>query len=306
MKYTNTNFKLNQGAQACFERQGFLKLNSLFSLEFIEYLINRVDKQINTPVDKYQTGFNRIAFDLFDKDPVFMSFLKDRIFAETMFEVTQRQLFYTQGIGFELKKDKSTGFPWHVGTQSFGYQRAEDFGCTIWIPLAQIDSKRQRGGMAYVPKNIISGKFMYEDIDPAIVECLKGRVDRGEKIKLEDYTELRDGPLNETSMEQLLNFFAIEDDFRLGDALLFDKYVIHRSVKLEQGLINERSAFAMRFIETSSKYDLIRAQSLEFSRNYFHYSGPTKFHLEVCKKDGDRIAESSYFFSKENRLVNKT
>jgi len=286
-----------------FEKQGFVKIENLFSKEFVIYLKEKVDKSIEAPIDKYQTGFNRIAFDLFNDDKTIINLMRDDYFRHVMTTVTSEKLFFTQALAFELEKNKSTGFPWHIGTQSFGYQQASDFGCTIWMPLDEINTKIQRGGMAYVPENIISGDFMYDKIDPSIAKYIFDRNSKNDNPQLEDYLSLRDGVLNDKSMKKLLDYFCIEDDFKLGDILLFNKNVIHRSIKLEEGGLDSRGAFVMRFIGESSSYDLDRALSLEFPRKLFDYSGCSTFHLDVCQNKGDSISTSKYFTHKDARLL---
>ena len=51
----------------------------------------------------------------------------------------------------------------------------------------------------------------------------------------------------------------------------------------------------MRFIDVHSKYDLTRAQTLDFPRKHFDYSASTSFHTDVCTKDQQVIAASPYF-----------
>ena len=219
--------------------------------------------------------------------------------------LTNETLLYAQGLGFELKKNESKGFPWHIGTQSFGYQKADDFGCTIWTPLAPIQKAKQRGGMAYVPKNIVSGKFMYTHIDPAIFKKLDEKIKNKNDVTLDDFVYWRDGPLNDPAMNSILNYYAVEDDFKLGDALIFDKYVIHKSVMLNDGPLDSRAAFVMRFISNNSTYDKKRAEDLEIPRSHFDYSGPTRFHLDVCDQDGDLIRDSYLFESNLETILLK-
>lgn len=303
MEMINKNFTVTKQDINNFERRGFLLLKNFFTKDMIEYLQKRTSEQISAPTDKYQSGFNRLAFDMFEGDEQIEKLLKDPIYRKTLISLTKRNLFFAQSIGFELKKNTSAGFPWHIGTQSFGYHRASDFGCTIWTPLAPIDTSKQRGGMAYAPKDIISGAFMYDNVDPAVFDCLEKRANAGQKVELSEFMELRDGPLNATAMKTLLDYFGVEDNFELGDALIFDKYVIHRSVMLEEGPLDVRAAFVMRFVCETSQYDRKRAHSLEIPRKYFGYSGPTKFHLEVCEKDGDLIKDSPLFPDRNKRMV---
>lgn len=299
----NRNFVVTEQDVASFEKRGFWLLKNFFTKDMIAYLQRRTSEQISAPTDKYQSGFNRLAFDMFEGDEEINKLLKNETYRKTILSLTKRNLLFTQSIGFELKKNTSAGFPWHIGTQSFGYHRAEDFGCTIWTPLAPIDTTKQRGGMAYVPKDVISGEFMYHNVDPAVFDCLEKRANSGEKVEMAEYMELRDGPLNAQAMKTLLDYFGVEDNFELGDALIFDKYVIHRSVMLEDGPLEVRAAFVMRFVCETSQYDYKRAHNLEIPRKYFGYAGPTKFHLEVCENDGDLIRNSPLFPDREKRMV---
>src|SRR5260364_141435 len=95
-----------------------------------------------------------------------------------------------------LKNNQNKGFPWHIETQSFAYQHAGDYAMTVWVPLENIDTQKQRGGMAYVPKHKLSGDPAYAYIDPAVFELLEGRISSGSPITIEEFMELRDGPLN--------------------------------------------------------------------------------------------------------------
>jgi hypothetical protein len=289
------SFEITEKQIEDFKRKGFLHLKNFYSKPFISYILKKTNDDIAEPVDKYQAGFSRVAFDLFNGDPTINSLLESKKFREIMKSLTEKKLIYTQGLGFELKKNDSKGFPWHIGTQSFGYQQADDFGCTIWTPLAPIKKESQRGGMAYVPKDIVSGAFMYTDVDPAISDKMQEKIDNKEDLTIDDFVHLRDGPLNDPAMKRILDHFGEEDNFELGDALIFDKHVIHRSVMLGEGEIASRSAFVMRFVCSDSKYDKKRAQDLEIPRKHFNYSGPTSFHLDVCKSDGDLIKNSHLF-----------
>jgi len=303
MNYVNELEDTLESIQNNFVKYGFTKINNIFSKEFVSYIKEKIDKSINAPIDKYQSGFNRIAFDLFVDDEIILGLMEDNKFRKIMTAITSENLFFTQALAFELKKNVSSGFPWHIGTQSFGYQQASDFGCTIWMPLDEINTKIQRGGMAYVPENIISGKFMYDYADPSIAQHIKERHDNEDNPKVEDYLKLRDGILNDGSMKTLLDHFSVEDDFSIGDILVFNKNVIHSSVKLGDGNLEKRGAFVMRFIDYNSTYDKERALSLDYPRKIFNYTGCTTFHLDVCKDDGELISKSNFFSNSDSRAL---
>ncbi|BDO04524.1 hypothetical protein [Klebsiella quasipneumoniae] len=174
---------------------------------------------------------------------------------------------------------KNKGFPWHIGTQSFGYHHHHDFGCTIWAPLATINPRGQRGGMAYVPKSAVNGEYLYSHIDPSVIASLTIASPAGEQPTTDAIVQWRDGPLNDPATKAILDHFGVEDEFEPGDALIFDKYVIHRSIMLGEGDIESRAAFVMRFFCKESTYLSERARALEIPRNFFKYAGPTKFLL---------------------------
>ncbi|MCA7001430.1 phytanoyl-CoA dioxygenase family protein [Dickeya solani] len=297
----NKTFSVTDSQIADFRKKGFLLLKNFYSPEFTNYIKSTIGKLIDKPTDKYQTGFNRLAFDMYDGDEVLIGLLKDQNFRKTMKNLTGRNMFFAQALSFELEKMKSKGFPWHIGTQSFGYHHAEDYGCTIWAPLVKINPKGQRGGMAYVPKNKINGEYLYSHTDPAVFEMLQNKIDSNKNPTTEDFVQWRDGPLNDNAQMAILNHFGVEDEFEVGDALIFDKYVIHRSIMLGEGEVDIRTAFVMRFFCSESTYDAKRAQDLEIPRNFFKYAGPTKFHLEVAKEEGAKLVNSPLFSGQDYR-----
>ncbi|WP_437596140.1 hypothetical protein WMF28_26505 [Sorangium sp. So ce590] len=302
METISDRFSITERDIESYRQTGFVLLKRFFSEDMVLYLRDKVRAELSTPTDSYQKGFSRLGYDLCSGDAVIYELLRDRRFRAAMSALTGHRLFFTQGVGFELKRNLSKGFEWHIESQSFGFHRTEDYACTIWAPLHPIDTKGQRGGMRYVPKDIISGEYMYSHVDPAVFRCMQERIDAG-GVAFEDYVALRDGPLNSSGMNSLLEFFAVEDDYELGDILLMDKYVIHRSVLLGDGPLESRDAFSLRFICETSRYDRARAHMIEIPRNYFRYPGPTRFHLDVCQNDGDRIVDSPFFQDREQRRI---
>lgn len=303
METMNPDFTLTEQHVQDYQRQGFVLLKKLFSDEMIAYLRERVNEELETPTDHYQKGFDKLRYDLCNGDERVFELVGNAEFRDIMLKLTKQNLFFTQGVGFTLKREVSKGFTWHIESQSFGFNRAEDYATTLWAPLHPVDTKGQRGGMRYVPRDVISGEFMYEYIDPAVFRCMEEQIASG-GISFEDYVALRDEPLNSPGLARLLEYYAVEDDFELGDALLFDKYVIHRSAPLEEGPLAARDAFSLRFIGEDSRYDYRRAHDIEIPRNYFQYAGPTKFHLDICKEDGELIVDSTFFDQdREQRFI---
>ena len=302
----NKNFSIRPTDIDSFKLNGFLLLKGLFTKELIDYFSGIINDELQEPTDKYQTGFNRVRYDIFEQDSNIYEVLADSTFKKVLSALCERDMIFTQALAFELKKSSSSGFPWHIGTQSFGFQRAEDFGCTIWIPLVPIDAKGQRGGMAYVPTNKVSGDFMYKCVDPSTFNLIQEKIDRNEDLYIDEFMQLRDGPLNDPAMKKMLDYYTVEDSFELGDALIFDKNVIHRSVKLLDGKLDSRPALAIRFTDAEARYDKKRAMDLEVPRKFWNYTGPTSIHLTVASEDGTLMKDSPLF--KENlnqRLIKK-
>ena len=71
-------------------------------------------------------------------------------------------------------------------------------------------------------------------------------------------------------MAELLDHFAMEDSFHPGDDL-FDKYVLHRSVRLEEGTISSRLAYALRPSSLDARYDKSRVEAPALPRVTFDY-----------------------------------
>ncbi|XXX74465.1 hypothetical protein WMF30_43140 [Sorangium sp. So ce134] len=299
----NGEFRLRGAHVSSFRRDGFVKLASFLSLELVQYIKSKIKGRM-TLLSEGQNGFKRVGYDIFEDDAVVEALLGHDVFVETLTTLADRSLFFAQGLGFELEKNKHHGFPWHIGTQSFGYQRASDYGCSMWVPLDPIDTAGQGGGMSYVPERIVSGQFMYDHVDPAIDATLAELAkDEQEPLTLQEFIELRHGILNSPAMTKLLDANRRSDDFDLGDVLFFNKRVIHSSEMLTEGPLETRCAFVMRFIGLDARYDKRRAMGLEFPRSYFGHKPQSNFHLDVCREDGEIICESPYFRNGERRRL---
>lgn len=111
-------------------------------------------------MDIYATDFSGLKFDICT-DQV-LDLIRQNGFVRMMQDLTGRRFFFTQGIGFLLVKLKDRGLPWHIGIQSFGFQRTNDFGCSLWVPLDPIVHDQQGGGMTYVSTSHLSGRFLYQ------------------------------------------------------------------------------------------------------------------------------------------------
>ncbi|MXY24974.1 MAG: hypothetical protein F4Y45_10690 [Acidobacteria bacterium] len=320
----DSEFRVTREQIERFSRDGFVKLNGFLNASVVRMLLNRVDTELarGMAVDlnrgksdraRSDSVFNRVQYD-FESDKTHIFELLERAyFRQALTDLTGCELFLAFEMSFEIEKNVNKGLPWHVGVQSFGYQFAEDFGCTLWAPLHPVDTTGQRGGMAYVPEHVLSGEFVYS-ADLAVVEALKARERAGKKTNVEDYFGLRMGILNSPVMDELLEAHQVEDDFEPGDVFLFNKNVIHRSVMLDDGALSRRAAYVLRFVDATSRYDLHRARTLEFhvdqyGTGLFARKPVTRQHIEIAEagvEHGDLLAECAYFSDRGRRLVRRT
>ncbi|MYD72184.1 MAG: phytanoyl-CoA dioxygenase family protein [Acidobacteria bacterium] len=309
-------FRITPEQKAQFQRDGFVKLAGFLNAEVIEALLDRVEVELRRgTVDNFKADsqFKRAKYDFESNKDVIFQLLERRYFRNALTDLVERDLFLTFELCFEIERGVSKGFPWHVGAQSFGYQFAEEFGCTLWAPLHSVDTKGQHGGMAYVPQHVVSGEFVFDQIEPAVVSTLRAKDRAGVRTSVNEYFAMRGGILNSPAIGDILENHRVEDDFEPGDALLFNKTVVHRSVMLGDGELASRAAYVLRFVDAGSRYDLRRAQNLEYpvqryGKGLFPYRPITRQHIEIAEAgaaDGDLISTCAYFSDRNRRMVRR-
>lgn len=309
-------FRITPEQKTQFARDGFVKLEGFLNADVVDVLLDRVEAEMrgrSVETLKADSMFNRAKYDFeSDKEDIFQ-LLQCSYFRRALTDLVERDLFLTFELCFEIEKNVNKGFPWHVGAQSFGYQFADEFGCTLWAPLHRVNAKGQRGGMAYVPQHVLSGEFIFKQIEPAVVSTMTAKNEAGVRTTVEDYFGLRTGILNSAPMVEIFESHQVEEDFRPGDVLLFNKMVIHRSIMLGEGELPRRAAYVMRFVDAGSHYDLQRAQDLEYpvtqyGKGLFAYKAITRQHIEIAEAggaDGDLLPECAYFSDPDRRMVRR-
>ena len=310
----DSDFRITPEQKAQFRRAGFVKLDGLLNTAVVEALLGRIEDEMQGSTGRNSSTashFSRVNYDFeSEKNDVF-ELLERAHFRQALTGLAERDLFLTFEMLFEIEKGVNPGLPWHVGVQSFGYQFAEEFACTLWVPLHPVYAAGQRGGMAYVPQHVVSGEFVYEQIEPAVVSTLRAKEQAGVRTSVKDYFDLRNGILNSPAMMEILEQHQIEEDFEPGDALLFNKQVIHRSIMLGEGELAKRTAYVMRFVDAGSHYDLKRAQDLaypteQYGKGPFSYKAITRQHIDIARAgagDGDLLSKCAYFENSERRLI---
>lgn len=293
----NPDFVLTDGHVARYRRDGFVKLERFLHPDLIEHLRSRIGGEMRV-LGEEQRGFHALGYDIFASDLAIGGLLRDPAFTRTVTTLASRSLLYTQGVGFEIHRGRHHGFPWHVGTQSFGYVRGTDYGCSLWFPLAPIDPAGQGGGMSCVSARALTGQFLFTQVDPLVDRTLEAIAaadgDGPRTLTFESFVQLRHGFLNDPAMSTLLDCHRQREHFDLGDALFFDKHVIHASDPLTDGPLASRAAFVMRFVDLDARYDARRAAGVEFQRRYFGVAPQSDFHVRVGQVDGELIRDSPH------------
>ena len=311
----DNDFSLSSEQKEQFQRDGFVKLKGFLSDAAVNMLLSRVNDELSREIPGFlstDSRFNRANYDFDANKSQIFELLARPYLRQAVTELTGRDLFLTFELAFEIEKNVNKGFPWHVGLQSFGYQFAEQFGCTLWAPLHPVNTKNQRGGMVCVSRNKVPGEFAYST-DLAIIDAIRARERAGKTTTVKDFFDLRIGVLNSSVIAELLEAHKVEYDFDPGDVLLFDKTVVHRSVMLEEGEMSLRAAYVLRFVDANSRYDLNRATALEFpteqyGKGFIPYKPLTRQHIEIAEagaEDGDLLSECAYFSDRERRIIRR-
>jgi hypothetical protein len=312
----DSDFLITKEQKQSLRRDGFVKLEGFLNSIVVDTLLDRVEVEMgrtgggNFRVD---SQLSRAAYDFEGERVDVYELLERPHFRCTLTELAERDLFLTSELCSEIEKNVSTGFPWHIGAQTFGFQVAEEFGCTLWVPLHPVDPAAQRGGMAYVPQHVVSGDFVFHQIEPAVVSTLRAKERSGVRTTISEYLSLRSGVLNSPAIVEILDNHRVENEFKPGDALLFNKMVIHRSVMLGEGPLPRHAAYVMRFVDAGSHYDLERARNLEFpvekyGRGLFPDKPFGRQHIEIAEAgavDGDPLAECAYFDNRDRRTLRR-
>ncbi len=299
----NQDFKLTDSMVKEFASKGFIKLKNFLSTQATDTIRVQLNKQLGNekPTGWYGDDLNRLKYDIGNNSETILQLFKDSRFSNTLSDLTKHSILFTQGIGFELKKNQDAGLPWHVETVSYCFQRMEDFACTLWIPLDPIKPAEQGGGLSYIPKDVFSGKFMFqyrEMLAAYLRNCEASETPVDEKW----VGHLKSFIPKSEELAGILNKQGQADDFDVGDVFIFDKFVFHRSLPLNEGPMVTRQAYAMRFIDCHSRYDKSRAQNSLYFRNKLNYN-PSGFAHQVCQHNGEAIIDSPLFDGTRDRRV---
>ncbi|MDE5123554.1 MAG: phosphopantetheine-binding protein [Trichodesmium sp. St19_bin1] len=244
-----------------YQEKGYCQIREFFSASEIK----RIEETLESAKDKSEVSKEKVtlkigkddnidtkdhAYDLVKYDFV-SSLIKRKL--PFLNYITGKKIMIMHNAFFSVEPNRK-GLGWHVGVGSFSFTQMDDFGASIWIPLDQI-TKEYRGGMQYVPTNIFPGKILYTINDLHLKNNIKWDESQGD---LNEYVANANTIMNKIT-EDVIDYTIgdgyEEDEYKTGDVLLFNKYVLHRSVPLKPGLHKLRRAFVIRLVDYDTRVD---------------------------------------------------
>ncbi|MGD1911173.1 MAG: hypothetical protein ACFB2X_10035 [Rivularia sp. (in: cyanobacteria)] len=284
---------LSQKDKQFFAENGFIKLKKLLTLEAIDRLrkLTSRSNQMKNPPQFYSGELSKIGYDV--EEEVTHDIYTSNNFKSLFKELTVQGVAFIQGIGFELEP-LHKGFPWHHDILSFCYIMPEDLGYTLWIPLDPIKTKEQHGGLAYVSRKVHSAREYFN-----LVYQLVQQEKFSDFLQTEDFKSF-DLYYASKAESFILDNNKVEDDFEVGDALLLDKFVWHKSCLLKEGALSSRMAYVMRFVDKQARYSktLIEGTYSLFKAGGSDLQSDVGYRLAKHLKDGDMISEKLINFKR--------
>ncbi|OKP06224.1 phytanoyl-CoA dioxygenase family protein [Xenorhabdus thuongxuanensis] len=288
--------------------KGYAKIKGLFNPSELELLKKNIrcseaykNYKLNTEKQPPMTKAVKSSNLLFRNDGellnewLSMSIQKEKF--KILSKIVEHNLIRTNDHVLEIAPNTHKGLDWHVGYYSFSYTQLEDYGCTLWVPLDNI-SRKQKGGMKYIPKNKLNGQFIYQFanyffdsmrlLDPSEEY---NKIATSDKFMINSVTTFIDDNVNESDIEDF--------DFDIGDAFLFDKNVIHKTSEFLTGDLKSRMAIIIRFVSKDSLFDKERFISIfkHLEKSSISATSSTAY-FDVNTEDNNEIKPKDPFLSK--------
>ncbi|MGK7873132.1 MAG: hypothetical protein AB4426_07405 [Xenococcaceae cyanobacterium] len=164
----------------------------------------------------------------------------------------------------------------------------EDLAYTMWIPLDPINTKEQHGGLAYVSRQIHSAREYFDLLYQLVQQ--ENIADFSQTEDFKNWNFQYASPL----ITFILDNNKVEDDFEVGDALVLDKFVWHKSCTLKDGVLPSRMAYAIRFVDCQARYSkvLIEGTYSILQSTSSDLDSDVGYQLANFLKDGDIISDN--------------
>ncbi|MDF2399515.1 hypothetical protein GWQ44_28550 [Pseudomonas sp. 3MA1] len=242
--------RLEQDDLRHFQERGFIKLRQLLTPTAIEHLRELADSQLRpsrTSTPAHGNGFSRLTHQL-GQIGILERLYRQAAFAQVLTRLTGCRLIMSEAQSFELQTGRS-GFAWHYDSLNFRYIRPQDPAFSLWLPLQPVRPQGQGGGMAWVPLSRCSAQANFQ-FSRLLAERLAQGLPVNELSNHLRHLYCPPGVLSESFEQQ-----RIEDSFDPGDALLFSKYLWHRSSPLLAGDLQRRQAVTLRLLDWRARLD---------------------------------------------------
>ena len=276
-----------------FQADGFFKFQDIIPPSLLAGLRQWVADQLHAPSDEYRAvGFQQGSAGQFAgysnsmglEAPVVQQLLALPALHTALDELCRRTLLASKTLGFVTDTSRR-GLPWHFGFRSFNFIDTTDMGYTLWIPLDPIDVEGQHGGIAVVPESVYSGREESKLIGHLCHADGQSLDLDAAKRNFESFCDFRN-----LALEQA----RVEYSFEPGDALFFNRFVMHRSCAFREGALPHRRAIAVRFVCASARYapTLMNRQRALFQRLGLGLHARASGSMFADLASGDRLRNS--------------
>jgi hypothetical protein len=287
--------QLDPAASTQIHRDGFLKIAGLFTPAAVEGFRALLADQLRARDGDEAPEMHRHAgssqFAGYSNNVDLRGDLMENVrtspeFRRLCASIEEGQWLLTQGLGFEITPGQR-GLTWHWGFRSFSFIRPEDQGYTLWIPLDDVDVAGQNGGLPVVSERVYSGR----EETKMLARYCHGHADdeltNQAAANFPGFCALRNGVLDRE---------MVQHSFAPGDALLFNRFVFHRSAPFLAGPQLRRRAFVTRLIPASARYNpaLFASSTALFKKFGLHtHEDPVGMRLGDLR-EGDPLGDSPH------------
>jgi hypothetical protein len=87
----------------------------------MEYAHKLSSSSIKRPSSNYGSNFSRFRYDIGNHDDIILDLIANKIFNKTLKSLINEEIFFLQGLAFELQKNKSIGYPSPEGIHQDGH-----------------------------------------------------------------------------------------------------------------------------------------------------------------------------------------
>ena len=261
------NFTKEQ--QESYKELGVLILKKILNSKNMNLLIETSEKdvELSDRSEEFTPRFDRFSNQFINRSDKLKNLLDD--LSTPISEFVGEKIIFTQALLLEMNQG-TLGFPWHFDEYSFCFIRPEDMALSLWIPLVPIYTKKQNGGMNWVNQNDFSAKSRMQQW--AFHQKYGLQVEAKERMKRWKHYQEKDleipcNKFDEAKWEQygdrwtgeydteMLEELKKEEDMELGDALLFNRYIWHKTHKLHAGEMPSRTAIVLRMVSENALFD---------------------------------------------------